>query len=70
MYNQVILTIHATCLGAFSVICDVGEYLKCVKEFKIPMLNRIFETLRALCNLLIILPKDLNKHFNQDELVL
>ncbi|CAG7832241.1 unnamed protein product [Allacma fusca] len=55
--------------GAFSVICDVGEYRKCVKEFKIPLLNTLFDTLHALCNLLLALPKDLNQYFNREELM-
>jgi len=57
-------------LGALSVLCDINEYLKCVKEFKLPLVNRIFETLKSLCNLLYALPKELNKIINQDELVI
>jgi len=56
-------------LGAFSAICDVGEYRKCAREFKIDVVVKIFDTLHALCSLLLVLPKDLPISFNREELV-
>ena len=67
--SSYVLRDFTTTTGALSVICDVGEYRKCVKEFKIPFLNTMFDTLHALCNLLLVLPKDLNQYFNREELV-
>lgn len=43
-------------VGAMVVICDVTEYKKCAKEFRVPLLNSLFDTLHALCNLLIVVP--------------
>jgi len=63
-----LLSFQYSSVGAFSVLCDVGEYRKCVEEFKLPFLNTLFDTLRALCNLLISLPKDLSQDFNREEL--
>jgi hypothetical protein len=68
IYDHLLLFQYSE-VGAFSVICDVGEYRKCVKEFKIPFLNTLFDTLHALCNLLLVLPKDLNQYFNREELM-
>ena len=50
-------------------ICDVNEYRKCVKEFKIPLVNTLFETLHALCNLLLVKPENLKQVCNGDQLV-
>jgi len=56
-------------LGALSLLCDVNEYSKCIKNFNIPLVNRIFDTLKSLCNLLIVLPKELKRIFNEEDLV-
>ncbi|XP_078314099.1 exocyst complex component 5-like [Crassostrea virginica] len=48
-------------LGAMLVICDVNEYRKCMKEFKIPMVSDLFEKLHALCNLLVVVPENLKE---------
>lgn len=55
-------------VGAMLVICDVNEYRKCLKEFKIPLLNVLLDTLHALCNLLVVVPDNLKQVWNGDEL--
>ncbi|XP_047002914.1 exocyst complex component 5 [Schistocerca americana] len=54
--------------GAMCAICDVNEYRKCVKEFKIPLINTLFDTLHALCNLLLVKPENLKQVCNGDQL--
>ena len=56
-------------LGALCAICDVNEYKKCVQEFKIPMVTTLFDTLHALCNLLLVLPENLKQVCTRDQLV-
>jgi len=48
-------------MGAMLAICDVNEYRKCVKEFNIPLVTQLFDTLHSLCNLLVVVPDNL-KH--------
>ena len=50
-------------------ICDVNEYKRCVADFKIPLLNQLFDVLHALCNLLIVAPENLKQVCNGDHLV-
>lgn len=50
-------------------ICDVNEYRKCVKELKIPLVNKLFETLHALCNLLLVKPENLKQVCRGEQLV-
>lgn len=50
-------------------ICDVNEYRKCVKEFKIPLVNTLFDTLHALCNLLLVKTENLKQVCTGDQLV-
>ncbi len=40
--------------GAMSAICDVQEYRRCMGEFKVSSVNALFDTLHAMCNLLIL----------------
>jgi len=63
-----LLRFEYSLVGALSVTCDVGEYRKCIRDFKIPLLNTLFDTLHALCNLLHVLPTELNLCFNREEL--
>ena len=51
------------------VICDVNEYRKCMKEFKIPMVSDLFEKLHALCNLLVVVPENLKEVCSGESLV-
>ena len=48
-------------VGAMVAICDVNEYRKMAQQFRIPLLERLFEVLHALTNLLIVAPENL-KH--------
>eukprot|EP00096_Caligus_rogercresseyi_P012842 TRINITY_DN5509_c0_g1_i1.p1 TRINITY_DN5509_c0_g1~~TRINITY_DN5509_c0_g1_i1.p1 ORF type:complete len:437 (-),score=169.96 TRINITY_DN5509_c0_g1_i1:172-1482(-) len=46
--------------GAMSVICDVNEYRKVIATFKVPLVSDLFDTLHAMCNLLILPPNNLH----------
>lgn len=50
-------------------ICDVNEYRRCAAEFKLPLINQLFDTLHALCNLLVVAPENLKQVCNGDQLV-
>ncbi|XP_071454035.1 exocyst complex component 5 [Hetaerina americana] len=54
--------------GAMCVICDVNEYRKCAKEFQVPLVNTLFDTLHALCNLLLVKPENLKQVCSGDQL--
>lgn len=56
-------------IGALCAICDVNEYRKCVQEFKVSSVAMLFDTLHALCNLLLVLPENLNQVCTGDQLV-
>ena len=51
-----------------SVIIDVQEYRKCVADFKVAALNNLFDTLHAMCNLLILPPENLRNAAQGDQL--
>jgi len=51
------------------VICDVNEYRKCVKDFGLPLVSQLFEKLHALCNLLVVVPENLQQVCGGDQLV-
>ncbi|KAK2162172.1 hypothetical protein LSH36_102g02090 [Paralvinella palmiformis] len=55
-------------MGAMLAICDVNEYRKCVKEFHIPLVIELFDTLHALCNLLVVVPDNLKQVSHGDQL--
>jgi len=55
-------------MGALCAICDVNEYKKCVNEFKVPAVMILFDTLHALCNLLLVLPENLKQVCTGDQL--
>lgn len=47
-------------IGAMLVICDVNEYRKLVKEeMCVPLVTQLFESLHALCNLLVVVPENI-----------
>ncbi|XP_071478533.1 exocyst complex component 5-like [Diadema antillarum] len=54
--------------GAMLVICDVNEYRRLVKNFKVPVVNTLFEMLHALCNLLVVAPENLRQVITGDQL--
>ena len=55
--------------GAMLAICDVNEYRKAVKEFNIPLVTQLFDTLHSLCNLLVVVPDNLKQVCSGEQLV-
>lgn len=55
--------------GAMCAICDMNEYRKCVKELEIDLVTNLFDTLHALCNLLLVKPENLKQVCTGDQLV-
>jgi len=55
--------------GAMTLICDMQEYRRCVADWKIPTVTALFETLHAMCNLLILPPANLRGAAMGDQLV-
>jgi hypothetical protein len=51
------------------VICDVNEYRRSIKDFKIPLVLELFEKLHALCNLLVVVPENLKQICSGEQLV-
>ncbi|ELR54219.1 Exocyst complex component 5 [Bos mutus] len=51
-----------SCMGGMLAICDVAEYRKCAKDFK------LFDTLHALCNLLVVNPDNLKQVCSGEQL--
>ncbi|XP_066600933.1 exocyst complex component 5 [Prorops nasuta] len=54
--------------GAMCAICDMNEYRKCVKELGIKSVTSLFDTLHALCNLLLVKPENLKQVCSEDHL--
>jgi len=50
-------------------ICDVNEYRKGVKDFNISLVTQLFDTLHALCNLLLVVPDNLKQVCTGEQLV-
>lgn len=50
-------------------ICDLNEYRSCTKAMG-PLVTELFETLHALCNLLLVKPENLQQVCSEDSLVL
>ena len=50
-------------------ICDVNEYRKCAKDINIPLVVQLFDTLHALCNLLVVVPENLKQVCTGEQLV-
>uniref|UniRef100_A0A3Q2DKQ0 Exocyst complex component 5 n=1 Tax=Cyprinodon variegatus TaxID=28743 RepID=A0A3Q2DKQ0_CYPVA len=48
-------------MGGMLAICDVAEYRRCAKDFKVPLVLQLFDTLHALCNLLVVAPDNLKQ---------
>uniref|UniRef100_A0A8C0CP62 Exocyst complex component 5 n=1 Tax=Balaenoptera musculus TaxID=9771 RepID=A0A8C0CP62_BALMU len=57
-----------SCMGGMLAICDVAEYRKCAKDFKIPLVLQLFDTLHALCNLLVVNPDNLKQVCSGEQL--
>lgn len=54
--------------GAMIAICDLNEYRSCTKSMG-PLVTELFETLHALCNLLLVKPENLHQVCSEDTLV-
>ncbi|CAG9766397.1 unnamed protein product [Ceutorhynchus assimilis] len=54
--------------GAMVAICDLNEYRSCTKSMG-PLVTELFETLHALCNLLLVKPENLHQVCSEDSLV-
>lgn len=54
--------------GAMIAICDLNEYRLCTKDLG-PLVVKLFETLHALCNLLLVKPENLKQVSSEDSLV-
>ncbi|XP_023341495.1 exocyst complex component 5 [Eurytemora carolleeae] len=54
--------------GAMTLICDMQEYRKCVSDWKVGTVTALFETLHAMCNLLILPPENLRGAAMGDQL--
>ncbi|KAL5238755.1 hypothetical protein ACI65C_006165 [Semiaphis heraclei] len=47
--------------GAMCAICDMNEYRRCVKDLGSPLVIDLFDTLHALCNLLLVKHENLKQ---------
>ncbi|XP_012272087.1 exocyst complex component 5 [Orussus abietinus] len=56
--------------GAMCAICDMNEYRKCVKELKVGLVTSLFDTLHALCNLLLVKPENLKQVCTGEQLAM
>lgn len=54
--------------GVMAVICDVQEYRRCAEKWKVAAVNTLFDTLHAMCNLLILPPENLRGAAQGDQL--
>lgn len=54
--------------GAMVAICDLNEYRVCTKELG-SVVSKLFETLHALCNLLLVKTENLKQVCSEDSLV-
>ncbi|XP_066143418.1 exocyst complex component 5 [Euwallacea fornicatus] len=54
--------------GAMVAICDLNEYRSCTKPLG-DLVTELFETLHALCNLLLVKPENLHQVCSEDSLV-
>ena len=54
--------------GAMTLICDMQEYRRAVADWKLPVVTQLFDTLHAMCNLLILPPENLRGAAMGDQL--
>ncbi|KAF5297093.1 hypothetical protein FQA39_LY02673 [Lamprigera yunnana] len=54
--------------GAMVAICDLNEYRSLTKVLG-PLVSKLFDTLNALCNLLLVKPENLQQVCSEDSLV-
>jgi len=54
--------------GAMTLICDMQEYRRCVADWKLGVVTALFDTLHAMCNLLILPPGNIRGAAMGDQL--
>uniref|UniRef100_A0A3B3TSJ1 Exocyst complex component 5 n=1 Tax=Poecilia latipinna TaxID=48699 RepID=A0A3B3TSJ1_9TELE len=57
-----------TSMGGMLAICDVAEYRRCAKDFRVPLVLQLFDTLHSLCNLLVVAPDNLKQVCSGEQL--
>lgn len=57
-----------TSIGGMVAICDISDYRSCIKEFKIPLLVKLFDKLYSLTNLLVVQPENLKQVCSEEQL--
>ncbi|KAL7862015.1 hypothetical protein SRHO_G00134560 [Serrasalmus rhombeus] len=55
-------------MGGMLAICDVAEYRRCAKDFRVSLVLQLFDTLHALCNLLVVAPDNLKQVCSGEQL--
>lgn len=55
-------------MGGMLAICDVAEYRRRAKDFRVPLVLQLFDTLHALCNLLVVAPDNLKQVCSGEQL--
>lgn len=55
-------------MGGMLAICDVAEYRRCAKDFRVALVLQLFDTLHALCNLLVVAPDNLKQVCSGEQL--
>ncbi|KAM6961457.1 exocyst complex component 5 [Aplochiton taeniatus] len=55
-------------MGGMLAICDVAEYRRSAKAFNVPLVLQLFDTLHALCNLLVVAPDNLKQVCSGEQL--
>ena len=63
-----LMTFQFAGAGAMTLICDMQEYRRCVADWKLPVVTALFDTLHAMCNLLILPPENLRGAAMGDQL--
>uniref|UniRef100_A0A8C4R944 Exocyst complex component 5 n=1 Tax=Eptatretus burgeri TaxID=7764 RepID=A0A8C4R944_EPTBU len=54
--------------GGMLAICDLNEYRKSADDFQIPLVVQLFDSLHALCNLLVVAPDNLKQMCSGEQL--
>ena len=60
-FKYYVHTLQLLILGGMLLLCDINEYRKCVNQWKIGFISKLFETLHGLSNLLVVVPENLNE---------
>ncbi|XP_046852595.1 exocyst complex component 5-like [Xenia sp. Carnegie-2017] len=55
-------------IGGMLAICDINEYRKCIQKFEIKLLDKLFNTLHSLGNLLIVAADNIPQVIKEEQL--